>query len=212
MAIRTTDNGQYKIEYEGRFIYVFIALILIGSLALSGLWIESLYYIKSPSDLLVYYTSSVAIMSLLYHSFSLEFTRKHHKQTLALNKHSYTFDIISKIQNTEMNKSLQVMRVIEDQKDTKYFIDGKVECFNKIMEKPENVSDKESVIMILNYFEHLSILMVNNHIDKEITKEYFSALFMKTEKLMAPYLNYKRLKSHKSWINFSKIANEWMVE
>jgi hypothetical protein len=209
--LKTTENGKYQINHEGRWIYVFIFIILIGSLALSGYWIDGIHYIKSPTDLLVFYTSSVAIMTLLYHSFSLEFTRKHHNETLALNKHQYTFDIISKIQSVEMNKALQVMRVIEDKKQ-EYFVDGKVDEFNKIMEDTERVKEKESVIMILNYFEHLSILMLHNHIDEKICKEYLNDLFIKTEQLMSPYLNYKRIKSHKSWCNFSKLTRKWMDE
>lgn len=202
------SKNKFKIKFELKYIYLFLVLILIVGAAL--FWI--LY--KSDVDfgiieIMAYLTGSVAILTLIYHALSLESSHSFHDEDLKLKRHQYSYEIVSKINEPSMSETLQVMYEINLKKD-KYFKKNDISKFKKFLE--HNRDKRAKIVMLINYFEHISLLVKNGHVEEDIIKDSFKTIFIYTYTLLKPYIDDSQAHSRKIWINFECLAEKWSKE
>jgi len=199
---------QFKIKIELKYIYIFLFLIILFGLMI----FKFIYYDNNIEfgiiEIMAYLTGSVAILTLLYHAFSLESSHEFHKDNLILKKHQYSYDIISKVNEPEFAETLQLLHEIKLNKE--YFFSETIDNFKRFLK--DNGKKRSKVIMLLNYFEHMAILVENNHVEEEIIKDGFKTLFVSTYSLMKPYIDYRQETHRKSWYRFECLAEKWSKE
>ena len=66
--------------------------------------------------------------------------------------------------------------------------------------------------MLINYFEHISILVKNKHVEEDIIKDSFKTIFINTYTLLKPYIDNSQEASRKIWLNFECLAEKWSKE
>jgi hypothetical protein len=202
------NYNKFKIKIEVKYIYIFLFLILV----LGFIIFKFIYYdndiIFGIIDVMAYLTGSVAILTLLYHAFGLESSHQFHRDNLAHQKHQYSYEIISKINEPEFAETLQLFHEIKSQKD--YFFSENIDNFKAFLKK--NGSKRAKVIMLLNYFEHIAILVENNHVEEEIIKDGFKTLFVNSYSVMKPYIDYRQETHRKSWYLYECLAEKWSKE
>jgi len=197
--------NKLRVNFQVKYIVIFLFLIVAGGLTLFYI----LYRYEIPftiTDIMGYAAGSVAIMALIYHALSLESQYKFHQENLFLTRNQYAYDVVSKFNEPQMTDALQFLYKINIDKD-KYFPDKKVQNFLDYLK--ENGKDRQKIVMVLNYFEHLSILVNTNHIEEKIIKESFRTVFISTFVLMKPYIDYSQQRSSTIWCNYERMAKKW---
>ncbi len=194
-----------------RLSYVVIGLILVTGL---GLWIFYKYYpnnnwLPTMLDVMSYCTGSVAILTLVYHSLNLASTQNMHKENLRIRKNQYSFDIVSKVHETEMAETLSELRklkVLQSQN----LKEKNIKEFIKYLD--DNPTVKSNISQLLNYFEHVSILIDVQHVDESIIKSAFKTLFTSTYSMLKFYIDEKQLQHRTTWITYENLSKKWSVE
>lgn len=203
------DKNKFKIKFEVKYIYLFLLIIIIFGFII----FKYIYYDRKITfgivEIMAYFTGSVAILTLLYHAFSLESSHKFHEEDLKLKKHQYSYEIISKINEPEMAETLQVMYEINKNKDL-YFKENNIKEFENFLSS--NSDKRAKLIMLINYFEHISILVCNKHVEENIIKDGFKSVFINTYTLLKLYIDKEQETNRKTWIKFEGLAKEWAKE
>ncbi|WP_417289631.1 DUF4760 domain-containing protein [Corallibacter sp.] len=197
--------NKLKINFQIRYIVIFILLIIIAGVVLFFLMHK--YNIDFTfTDIMAYCTGSVAIMALIYHALSLESQHKFHQENLFLTRNQYAYDVSSKFNEPHMTEALQFMSKIDSDIES-YFPDRKVQKFLDYIK--DNPKDRQKIITVINYFEQLSILIENGHVEEKIIKKTFKTVFISTFILMKPYIDYRQQESRTIWCNFENMSNKW---
>jgi hypothetical protein len=200
------DKLSFKVEVRWIFILLF-AITVIGFVVFKFWYIDN----NKPfgiQEIMAYSAGSVAILTLLYHALSLEYTRNFNQETILLQRHQYTYDVISKINGFEMSRALNTYSWIKENKKD-LFKDNKVQPFLEELDKDTDKNRQLHVVMLFNYFEHLSILVENKYIEEEIVKQAFNALFVGSYSIMRPYIEHKQSSSRQAWYHFECLAKKW---
>lgn len=197
--------NKMKVNFEVKYIVVFLIIIFVlGLILFYVLYRNGVSY--TLTDIMGYAAGSVAIMTLIYHALSLESQHKFHQQNLFLTRNQYAYDVVSKFNDPHMTNALQFLYKIDKEKDT-FFPDKKVQDFLDYIK--ENHADRQKIIMIFNYFEQLSILVKNKHIEEKIIKDSFRTVFINTFVLMKPYIDYCQQDNRSTWCNYEALAGKW---
>jgi hypothetical protein len=197
--------NKLKINFQIKYIVIFLFLIIAGGLTI--FFLMNKYDIDFTfTDIMAYGAGSVAIMALIYHALSLESQYKFHQENLFLTRSQYAYEVISKFNEPHMSNSLLFLNKIEEN-PTDYFPDKKVQKYLDYIKV--NPKDRQKIIMIINYYEHLSILIKNNHIEESIVKNNFRTIFVDTFVLMKPYIDHCQQHSSSIWCNYEKLATKW---
>lgn len=197
--------NKFTVRFQVKYIVIFLSLIVVVGIVLFVL----LYRYGIPftiTDVMGYAAGSVAIMTLIYHALSLEYQHKFHKENLFLTRNQYAYDVVTKFNEPQMTEALQFLNEIDQDKET-YFPDKKVQNFLDHIK--QHKEDRQKIVMVINYFEHLSILVKNKHIDEKIVKENFKTVFISTFVLMKPYIDYCQQESSTIWCNYENMAKNW---
>ena len=195
-----------------RIVLILAFIILIGLIIFVFLF--PAYDINfSITGVMAYLTGSIAIVTLIYNAIAIESRQKFHQETLDVQKHRYTYDIVSKMNEPEMVRCLFTYSYIRSNKD-EFFKDGTGAYFEDFINKKENKELKIHVTMLLNYFEHISLLVVNKHVEEKIVKDSFESFFTKGYSIMGPYISKSQSQTQtpKVWSNFAYLAQKWQKE
>ena len=199
----------FTVKFRINYVIFGLLLIIIGGLVVF-LWFFPEQQIDfTIIDIMAYSTGSVAILTLIYHSLTLESSRYFHSENLRINKNQYSYDVVSRINEPEMVEVLHAMYVINESKD-KYFKNKDIDVFLTYLK--EHPKKRARMVMLLNYFEHVSILVFNNHVEENIIKENFGSLFVYNYTLLKPYIDYKQKTNRTTWIKFEELAGKWAKE
>ena len=193
----TNLKVNFKVKY---IVIILILIIVIGLLAgiLSGL-------VGVGGGITGDVSGCVAIMALIYHALSLESQYKFHQENLFLSKNQ-EIKKASQMIDPHMTEALQFLSKIDSEKD-KYFPDKKVQKFLDYIK--ENPIDRQKIVIVMNYFELLSILIVNGHVEEKIIKNTFKTVFISTFILLRPYIDHRQLEKATVWCNFQLISKKW---
>ena len=203
------NSFSFKVEIRWIFLFLFI-ISIIGCLVFKFWYIDN----NKPfgiNEVMAYSAGSVAILTLLYHAFGLEYSKTYHKEILEVQRHQYTYDVVSKMNEPEMARCLSSYSHIKKNKDT-LFKDGTTSEFELFINDDKNIEYRVHVIMLLNYFEHLSILVKNEHVEEIIVKDSFKGLFITSYSIMKPYLDFRQSMNRMAWYNYECLANKWSEE
>jgi hypothetical protein len=194
-----------KVNFKVKYIVIILILIIV--IGLLVFYFMNKYSINFTfTDIMAYCTGSVAIMALIYHALSLESQYKFHQENLFLSRNQYAYDVSSKFNEPHMTEALQFLSKIDSEKD-KYFPDKKVQKFLDYIK--ENPIDRQKIVIVMNYFELLSILIVNGHVEEKIIKNTFKTVFISTFILLRPYIDHRQHEKATVWCNFQLISKKW---
>ena len=208
------SKNSFSFKVEIRWIFLFLFIISIIGCVIFKFWYIDNNKPFGINEIMAYSAGSVAILTLLYHAFGLEYSKTYHKEILEVQRHQYTYDVVSKMNEPEMARCLNTYSYIKNNKD-KLFKDGTTSEFEKFIENDDPNDDKQHrvhVIMLLNYFEHLAILVKNQHVEEIIVKDSFKGLFITSYSIMKPYLDFKQSTNRMAWYNYECLAKKWSEE
>ena len=124
------------------------------------------------------------------------------------NKINKAINLISEWNNMDLQIYKDVLGEIRN--NTKNLEeDKKGVIINNIIQNNEGYEGK--VIGYLNFLEYISLLTLNNHVDKNITHEYFCVIFQKADDLLGLWIKQRQKdsKNTKIYENFINLNNQW---
>jgi len=67
------------------------------------------------------------------------------------------------------------------------------------------------MLLLLNYFEHISILVNNNYVEEKIIKDEFKTLFISLYSTIEPYIKHRQNEpgGERAWIKFDELSKKW---
>lgn len=179
-----------------------IAIVLFGLILF--LILHKLNYSFGVVEVTAYLTGTIAIVTLINFSHSIDKVNEHHEQTLKVNKDQYSFNVVAEIHKDYIKKSLQAFRHMNEKLSLADLPVKKLTDHFK--DHPE---DESHMVQVLNYFEHVSILIKWNQVEEKILKATFKTLFIRTRLLTKNYIELKQKDSHTLWSNYVKAAKRW---
>ena len=89
-----------------------------------------------------------------------------------------------------------------------------LEEFISLFKKEESLTNRKSLISVLNYFEHLSLLINDNVVDEKIIKNAFRTLFVTYYDNLKDYIEDEQRGNNgsnsKVYINFVNLSLKWL--
>ncbi len=84
----------------------------------------------------------------------------------------------------------------------------------KLIDDPANIEIRQSVMILLNYFERLSLAYQTNMADNSLMKEYFRYLFSLYYTGFEEYIHRtrKEKENHKLFICYENVVKEWRAK
>ena len=169
-------------------------------------------YEFSVIEIMAYFTGTITVITLIYHAIDLEARHKFREEDLKLRKHQYSYEVTSKINDVEMVKSLQLFHKIIENKAEYFGTNNEVK--EEFLDYLKNDTNRCSMLLLLNYFEHISILVSNNHVEEKIIKDEFKTLFISLYFTINPYIKYRQKEPgrQRAWIEFENLSERWSKE
>ena len=119
------NNNSFSFKVEIRWIFLFLFIITVIGYIVFKFWYVDNNKEFGINEIMAYSAGSVAILTLLYHAFGLEYSKQYHKEILEVQRHQYTYDIVSKMNEPEMARCLNSYSYIKKNKD-QLFKDGTI--------------------------------------------------------------------------------------
>ena len=200
-------KGSYKIKY----VWIGIAFILISGLVL--FYCLDYNCIKfGVLEVIAYLTGMTATLTLIYHSFTLEYQINAQKKNSELFRAKYTYDIISEWTKPKMRIGVnEVRELLKDAEREKELLDAsKIQDFADFLSN--NKKKRSYLVMTLNYFENISTMIETGHIDKVIIKKAFKSLFISYYRVLRNYIDFRQKEYPDSWMYYEKISKKWIED
>ncbi|MDO6810031.1 DUF4760 domain-containing protein [Zobellia galactanivorans] len=202
-------KNHFPVNFNINYIVLALSIILIGGFFVFYVWFYRCGIEFAMIDVMAYSTGSVAIFTLIYHSLGLSSSYSFHKENLKIRRNQYSFEVISKVHDSDMGKTLSVLKDLKAKQESN-LEEKNIKDFLKYLD--ENPEDRTKLSILLNYFEHISLLVENRHVDELIIKSAFRTLFTSTYSLLKFYIDERQLVHRRSWIKFEHLAKKWSVE
>lgn len=198
---------QIALNYFKRItLYGLITIFLFGFFLFVSLFLLGIPF--SLVDIMAYLTGSVAIVTLIHFSNSLDQVNIHNQNMLELNKNQYSFDVVAEAHKDTIKEALNTLRQLERNLNLSTISTNKLMLHFK-----NNSKEEEDVVQVLNYFEHLSILICSEQVSEQIIKDSFKTLFVRVRVLFKGYMEHIHLsRSNTIWSNYISIATKWHYE
>ena len=199
-------NGKYSIKY----VWLGILSILISGAVL-------FYFLSTNNinfgviEVIAYITGATATLTLIYHSFSLEYQITTQNNNNDLLKAKYTYEIISEWTKPSMMKSIAVTREIlkNPERILELKDQAKIEEFDEFLNN--NLKKRAHLVLILNYFENICTMIESKHIDNIIVKKAFNSLFTSYYKTLENFIDLRQKEYPSSWMYFEIISKKWIL-
>ena len=183
--------------------YSLIAVVFFGFLVFSLCYFFDLYF--GITEIIAYLTGSVALLTLINFSNNIDLIQNHHLRTLEINRNQYSFNIIAESHKNDIANSFKIFRKLDLELDLSQLSIATLLNYLK-----KNPNDESEIIQLLNYFEHISLLIKWQHVDEEIIKDSFKTLFLKVYALSKNYINHVQSRNSSSvWTEFESLAIKW---
>lgn len=202
-------KNSFNLNFNINYVALGLVIILIGGICLFyfGFYKNEISF--DVLDVMAFLTGSVAILTLIYHSLNLSSQNYYNKENLRVTKNQYSFEVISRVHESDMGENLSVLRKLKD--DQKEILDEKnIKDFLEYLAQNREVRTK--LTTLLNYFEHVSLLVNNKHVDELIIKSAYKTLFTSSYSLLKFYIDERQLTHRRAWIKFEELAKKWSVE
>lgn len=194
-----------------KYVWLGIIFIIVSGIVLFCLLYE--YEIEfGILEIVAYVTGLTATLTLIYHAFSLEYQIKSQRENNEILRAKHTWEIISEFTKPSMKKSIcDIRKLVNDPERTKELCDpNQVENFSKYLDS--NLKYRRNLILILNYFENISLMVETNHIDQGIVRKCFKELFIGYYSRLKHYIDHRQKEYGASWMYFEKISKMWIEE
>ena len=205
MGVKNNGNNGVNVNYNISYVLIGLVFILIIGFCI----FYFLFYNENKDitilDVMAFFTGSVAILTLIYHSLGLESNSRFHKEKLRIQKNQFSYEIAERFNGPDM-KGISIISELRNTKASEL----EEKNIKKFMEYLKNNPKKRVILMkLLNYYEHISVMVKNNHVEEEIIKSYFKSVFISNYSLLKFYIDERQLTNRRSWINFEELANKW---
>lgn len=202
---------QVKIRFTIKYVYIGLALIIIGGLI-------TFYFLNKSNisfgllEIIAYVTGATATLTLMYHAFNLENQILTQENNTRILKSKYTYDVISKWNEVPMTQSAtKTMNLIKDPDRAKELDDpAKLKEFDSFLNQKENVEMKRDLLLVLNYFETIAIMVERDHIDSNIIKSSFRTVFTEYYTRLKHFIDYKQNSAPRTWCSYEKLVKTWI--
>lgn len=163
-------------------------------------------------DIITYIAGISATLTLLYHSFNLEYQVNTQKKNTDMLRAKYTYDIISKWSHPNMRVCVNEVRAVLKNPDRIKELEdvNKIEAFAKYLE--ENKEHRGYLVQTLNYFENIATMMDTDYIDSDIIKKSFKSLFISYYKVLKNYIDFRQKEYSDSWVYYEMISKKWIQD
>ena len=193
----TTINNYKRITLPS-----LIVILIVGAILFFILY--QFNYNIVVTDVAAYLTGSIAIVTLVNFSKSIDKVNEFHEKTLKVNKDQYSFNVVAEIHKDYIKDSFRAFRNM----DAKLSLSN-LPVKDLLNHFKNNPNDEGNMLQVLNYFEHVSLLIIRQQVDEKIIKDSFKTLFIRVHMLSKNYIEYKQIDSYTLWCNYCLLAKKW---
>lgn len=184
-------------------------------------------------------TLGIITTTLWYHSKNVQLTHRYHDEKLKFDYQKLKFDVYKfnfENQKKADEKKLENQRIADEKKRkiiehshticsewnqpgladfvhiARRFLNERVnrntrDKFAEMLDA--DVHSKKAIVTVLNFFEHLSLLIKDGIVDEEVIKTAFLAPLTEYYSHTEPYIKERQIHSKRIWKNYQEIAIKW---
>ena len=156
-------------------------------------------------------TGGSIIIAIFYSILNYEYNQTKFRHDVKTSRDVLTFNTASKTHDPAMIKNFRIIK--EFYKKNKDLINGnQLDAFNKLLN--EDTETRASFISIFNFFECVSLGILQGIIDEKFTKEFFKTIFSEFNTYFGAYIEYTRKEfgTPRIFRNFTNLAERWNKE
>lgn len=204
-------TGLFKRKISIKLIWVLLGIISFIFISFFVLFCFILNWnIKDSID----YTSkitiaTVAFITLVYHLNNLDNQINTQIESNKQNLSKYTYDICSAFYNPNMMDVIEDFRCLLRDKKELLNDPNKINEFVEFIENSENKKHRQSLVLLLNYFESISAMVLVGDLDNDIVKRLFGKIFGYNYSILKNYIDFRQKEHKKTWSNYEKLSKKW---
>ena len=162
-------------------------------------------------------------IGLIYNATALQYNYELNKQKAEREekeglskKVKLSYEVISEWYKNDMATNAEITRrFIKPFKGTLSKSSG-LKAFKKELSTQQNINIRKSLISVLNYFEHLALLLGDGVINEDIVKKAFRTAFVTLYSNLKEYIEDEQRgnsgANSKIYINFVELSKKWLNE
>ena len=214
-------QGNYKTFYIGSLIALLITILMYVVL-------EKYNQEYDIRDLVAIFTGGILATTLLYHSKTIRYSQTLHNDRIEFEKEKFeyqkekvdkefsyekeklSYDITNKWHDPVFSPFVNQSYVFLNKYKKEIESGQKMSDFDTVFDA--NPNERLAVITILNYFEHLSLLIDEDFVEETVIKKCFKTLFIDYFSRLKRYIECMAEDKPRIFMNFIKIAQKWQTE
>lgn len=204
-------TGLFKRKISIKLIWFLLILTTFVFISFFVLfWFILDWNIKDSIDYTAKITlATVALITLVYHLNNLDNQINTQIESNKQNLSKYTYDICSAFYNPSMMEVIEDFRCLLRDKNDLLNDSSKINEFIAFIEKPENRKQRQSLVLLLNYFESISAMVLVGDLDNDIVKRLFGKIFGVNYNKLKNYIEHRQVEHKKTWCNYEKLSKKW---
>lgn len=214
----SADGRQIKISYSILGIGLLILTLTITVIALMDFWLSWDIVLREYISMSAF---GCVTIGLIYNATSLQHNYELNKQRIEKeDKESHgkkvkiTYEAISEWYKVDMAMNAEIARRFMQPFKGRLDNPKSLRKFKQQLNAKENTSVRKSLISVLNYFEHLSLLSCDSVINEDILKKAFRTAFVTYYTNLKGYIEDEQRGNSggnsKIYINFVQMARKWL--
>lgn len=153
---------------------------------------------------------NVNMQKLAFDKKKFEYEKNRYDETLKRKRREFAYQISSDWFHDGMSTCVQKARAFVKPHKDKLNSYAEVKAFDEELDKDLEV--RKSLLSVLNYFEYVSILILDNVIDENAIKDAFKTVFCDYYKTLQGFIEYHQKESQRYYSHYVKIAKSWITD
>jgi hypothetical protein len=197
--------------------FIFYYRLVFVLLALTGIVYTGLcvYEESMPADKLrngaLIFTGGSVIIGIFYSILNYEHNQLKFRHDIKVSRETLTYNTTCRMHEAEMIRHFKTLKgFYEDHR--LLFSRGVYPDIQKLFR--DNTEARMALVVLFNYFEGISLGVLQGIMDESFMKEFFKSIFVEYHHLFGGFLDYVRSESKSARIfwRFSQLAEKWKQE
>lgn len=204
------DRIDFSITNKTLVFGLVLTVLVIVAVLLVSIYFDLIFEFRDYATL---FTCGIICTTLFYTAKNMRLTYEFHVQKLSvdldekkLKKIELTIQISS-----EWFKSLSDHVEVSRAFIKKFTLnpEGTIDVIAFVKSIEDNPNERKSLVVILNYFEYLSLLLKRDLVDEQTLKDAFKTVFCEYFLRLKPFIDERQKASRRYLLNYEEVASKW---
>jgi hypothetical protein len=198
-----------------KFIFYYRLVFVLAALLFTIVTALHVYQSALPGERLknsaLIITFGSIIIGIFYSILNYEHGQLKFRHDVKVSRETLTFTTSCKMHEADTIRHFKNIKVFYDDNKASFIQANFLGIQQKLKDNPEA---RTSFVLLFNYFEGISIAVLQGIMDESFMKEFFKTVFIEYHQYYGGYITHLRneIKSSRVFYHFTQVAEKWQEE